>query len=422
MLSLVNSLYSVLIGLLSPVAGVCFLFSSRGRVRVLERFGYPSLPPQDFERWWHAASMGEAAGLIPVLNLTEKPQLLTVTSPSALSLKFPENITVRIAPFDSSVWYRALFSRARFGSLVVSETEVWPGMLRFARERAVPIAWVNMRMRTESLEWYRRLRWWLQPLLKGVRVLASSTLDFERWKAAFPEIDSAVVVGNSKFDRHPSIHSVDQMRAVFSRLFRTPRKLLVLGSVHPPEVEFLLSALIKLGAMHGELQLVIAPRHREKDAEIADLLKRNGFSFVKRSEMQGAAEERVILLDTFGELESVYACADVAFIGGSLVPLGGHNPLEAAQYGCVILMGASTDVIEGMCDDLRRVEALVTVAAVDTFVDVVGRALHDSAWRELVSTRGIEVAKRYRGASARIVEELRAFEGGQEPKERNVAA
>lgn len=422
MLSVFNSLYNGAITCLSPIAALGFLFSARGRVRVLERFGYPSLPPQDFERWWHAASMGEAAGLIPVLRLTEKPQLLTVTSASALSLSYPANVTVRIAPFDALPWYQVLFARARFRSVVISETELWPGMLRFARLKGATIAWVNMRMRDASLKWYRRLHWWLQPLLQDVKVFASSAMDSERWSSAFPGIEAARVVGNSKFDRQPSIHSVDQMRAVYSRLFRTPRKLLVLGSVHPSEVEFLLPGLIKAGSTHGELQLVIAPRHREKDEEIATLLSRSGFAFVRRSAMKGAAEERVILLDTFGELESVYACADVAFIGGSLVPLGGHNPLEAAQYGCVILMGSSTDVVEGVCDDLKRAQALITITAVDAFVEAVGRGLHDLSWREKISARGIEVAKRYRGASARILDELKAIDSVREPKERNVAA
>lgn len=405
-MSLISAVYQGLTVAVSPFVALGFLFSARGRIRVLERFGAPSLPSCDYERWWHAASLGEVQALIPILKLTAKRQLLTVTSPSALGASLPHNVDVRIAPFDSINFYQRLFQNARFESLVVSETELWPGMLEFAAIRRTKIFWINMRLRSASLAWYKRLRFWFEPLLGSATVFAGSAADKMRWIQVFPSLRPPLLLGNSKFDRTPTITSLDQMRLVFLRFFLNPKRLLVLGSIHVPELEILLPALAQLGVLIPELQVIIAPRHRERDVEIARLLESHKFRFDRRSSMRGASQERIVLLDTFGELESCYSCADVAFIGGSLLPLGGHNPLEAAQYGCAVLMGPHNEVVQGICAELSEQGALKIITKSEEFISEVQRVVTDKSVREKIGLAATSVAARHRGASLRLYQAL----------------
>ncbi len=420
-MSLVSFAYQALVFFASPIVACGFLFSARGRVRLTERFGAPSLLVQDYEHWWHAASLGEVQALLPLLQLSTKPQLLTVTSPTALGASLPENIDVRIAPFDAKVFYRRLFRNVRFDSLVVCETELWPGMLEFAISRDAKIFWINMRLRSVSIPWYRRLRFWFEPLLANATVFAGSTADAARWSEVFTGLAQPQLLGNSKFDRVPSITSIDQMRLVFLKFFLNPRRLLVLGSVHMPELEILLPGLARLGSLIPDLQVIIAPRHRERDNDVAKLLEAHKFSFERRSTMRGASQERVVLLDTFGELESCYSCADVAFIGGSLIPLGGHNPLEAAQYGCAILMGPHTEVVEGVCAELVDSGALKTIGGAEEFISEVQRVVGDKSVRDQIGLMATAVASRHRGASLRLYRALSAASRTGEMETANVS-
>lgn len=395
-------MYQLGVLLLSPLVGFAFLCSARGRLRIVERFGMRSVPPGDYDRWWHAASLGEAQGLLPLIAISSGKGILTVTSASALGVAVPESVVVRIAPFDCGLWYRLLFRQARFRTLVVTETELWPGMLSFAAGRGAKICWVNMRLRASRLRRYRMLRGLYEPLLRAATVFASSKADSERWAEVFPQLPAAQVIGNSKFDRTPMIRSPNEAHAVYRSLFRDPQRLLVLGSVHPAELEILIPGLMQLGEQIGDLQVVIAPRHRERDAEIAELLDRNRFGYVRRSTLTIPTQERIVLLDTFGELERCYSCAAVAYIGGSLVNLGGHNPLEASQYGCPVLMGPHTEVVEVVCDELQAVGALTIINSAEQFSQRVKELLADETARKQVGERAQAVAAQHRGASSRL--------------------
>jgi|GEM_PF-1246718 len=399
--------YQALVLVLSPFVGLVFYFSKNGRVKIKERFGFNKIPDGAYECWWHAASIGEVQGLLPLLKLFKSPAILTVSSASALAVAVPNNITVRLAPFDALVFYRALFRNVRFKTLVVTETELWPGMLQFAMQRKTPISWVNMRLRVKSVRYYKFLRFIYQPLLKTANVFAATNTDAARWSEVFPALHPVQVCGNSKFDREPSVNSVIGAQAFQAQLFQTPADLLVLGSIHLPEFKLLLPQIAELLQDAAfKLQIVIAARHREKDAEFAQDLQQAGLSFERRSQQVSPTIERIVLLDTFGELERCYSCAKIAFIGGSLVALGGHNPLEAAQYGCALLMGPSRDVVKGVSDELIEADALIELSDSSLFKETVTELLMSPQTLKKISFSAKAVASQHRGASMRLAQLL----------------
>jgi len=313
-----------------------------------ERFGFgrelalPSI-------WVHAVSVGEVqAAAALVLNLSTRypaiPLVLTTATPTGAQRAralFGDRVDVRFVPFDLPGAARRFFERVRPRLAVIFETELWPNLYHECRTRRVPLVLASARLSPRSVRRYRRLLGLFEDTLsQGVVIAAQAAADAERFRAVGAPAAHTHVTGNLKFDFVVPQETLVHGREL--RAYHAPgRAVWVAGSTHAGEEEILLDAHRRLRRLNPDALLVLVPRHPPRFADVAAWLGREGVAFVKVSQrIPCDANTTVLLVDSLGELLDFYAAGDVAFVGGSLVPVGGHNLLEPAALGLPILCGA----------------------------------------------------------------------------------
>lgn len=395
---------------------VPFAFSIRGRSRLWERYGCwqhgaQSLPAQPLF-CFHAASLGEMNGLNPVLERfrAKFPQASVLcTSTSVTGLGRARAELTRLLPFDHPIWIRRALDPLDIKMFVFSETELWPALLEYLHKRKIPLALINATISDSSIKSYRRFRSLFAPLLSEIKlVMAADEISRDRLIELGCNSD-IIVSGNSKYDIQPSVLSSESALALKSQYFSNSLPVLVLGSVHPGEELPWLSALSKFPEIRKSLNLIVAPRHAEKFAYFAKRLAEFGFAFRRRSETGALAQDSaasVVLLDTLGELERVYSFAELAFIGGSLENLGGHNPLEAAAYGAAICMGPHVHRVALIDQELSRVGALLRIRNEQDVLNLLQKMRERSGELLAAGKSAKQVWESFSGASERIVTEL----------------
>ncbi|HEX3987095.1 MAG TPA: 3-deoxy-D-manno-octulosonic acid transferase [Acidobacteriaceae bacterium] len=303
-------------------------------------------------------------------------------------------------PLDFAWAVRAWLRAVRPRMLVLAETEFWPRMLAECRRAGIPVAVVNARISDRSWPRYRRLAWMWRRMLGGIAVaLAQSDLDEGRLRAL--GVKNVQVAGNLKFDVR-----VARPAAVTTLLrehLASAAAVLVCGSTLAGEEEMLLDARPASSVM------ILAPRHPERFGEVANLLERGGARWVRRSDWIEAPAQiepgTVFLLDSIGELASVYSLATAAFVGGSLVPAGGHNPLEAAQFSVPVAMGTSYENFRGIVETLRARKAIRLLEGAGLASALV-ELLSGSPDVRAMGARGREVFESEAGATERSVQAL----------------
>jgi 3-deoxy-D-manno-octulosonic-acid transferase len=292
--------------------------------------------------------------------------------------------------------------------LVLAETEFWPNLLSGCFRRGIPVAVVNARISDRSWPRYRRLHWLWKPFLGPLsRVLAQSETDAERLKAIGCLPGRVSVAGNLKFD----VRAAGEAEATLQLKSLAPDlRLVVAGSTLEGEEAALLEAWPQLLEADQRLAMVMAPRHPERFNTVAALLDQSAFKWVKRSDwksktagtLQPLKPGEIVLLDTIGELASIYSLASVAFVGGSLIPAGGHNPLEPAQFGVPIVMGPHYANFRAITDDLRGHNAIRIVEKA-TLAKVLVALLCDGTAAHAMGERAKQVFEQQAGATARCV-------------------
>lgn len=310
-------------------------------------------------------------------------------------------------PWATRAWLKALQPRL----LVLAETEFWPNLLNGCFRRRIPVAVVNARISDRSWPRYRRLRWLWKPILRRLsRVLAQSETDGTRLRALGCVPESVAVAGNLKFDvRAAGESAATRMLKAAARELR----VVVAGSTLEGEEAELLDAWPRLLAAEPKLAMVLAPRHPERFGAVAALLERAGVSWSRRSNWREQAPAslrpgEIVLLDTIGELAAVYSLAAVAFVGGSVVPAGGHNPLEPAQFGVPIVMGPNYVNFRAITEDLREHRAL-RIAGKEELATALLDLLQNPAEAAAMGTRARQVFTQQAGATDRCVEALRSL-------------
>jgi 3-deoxy-D-manno-octulosonic-acid transferase len=313
--------------------------------------------------WLHAVSVGEvlaASSLIAQLSARADGYRVVVSTTTRTGQKIARDRfgaeNVFYFPLDFAFAVRSWLRALRPSLVVLLETEFWPRMLSECHRAKIPVAVVNARISDRSWPRYYRLRkLWAKLLSPTALVLAQSELDAERLIAI--GAGNVEVSGNLKFDIR--VIRPAPVTQALRQFLKSDQKVIVCGSTLEGEEEMLLDA------MPASSILILAPRHPERFAVVAQLLKRRQASWLRRSEWLRAPEAlrpgTVLLLDSIGELASVYSVASLAFIGGSLVPSGGHNPLEPAQFAVPILMGPHYENFRSMVEVLRSVQAIEIV-------------------------------------------------------------
>ena len=337
-------LYTALIHLLRPIA----LGLHRAGWR--ERLGLGARLTTPHSIWVHAVSLGEmtaAAGLVRALRARHRDAGLIITTATATGRAralafFGDSVTVRFLPYDTPGAMRRFLARTRPCLAVIMETELWPNLFHQCRRFGIPVVLANARLSDKSVRRYRRFGSLFRDVFRGETVVAAqSAEDAARFIAIGADPGRTHVVGNLKFDV-PIDDAVVQRGATLRATRWAARPVWIAGSTHEGEEELVLGAHSQVqGDVPGTL-LLLVPRHPERFQAVADLLNRSSFRFERHSSDNPVRPDvQVLLVDTVGELASLYAAVDVAFVGGSLVPVGGHNLLEPAALGVPVITGPS---------------------------------------------------------------------------------
>jgi 3-deoxy-D-manno-octulosonic-acid transferase len=409
-------LYTLLLRLACPFALLLLLWRARREPGALRgfgaRFGLGAALGTSGSLWLHAASVGEvqaAAALIDALRaaLPQRAVVLTCATPAGRARAEAlcgSDVTVRYAPFDLPGSLARAFQRLRPGLLVILETEVWPNLLAACRRSNVPVVFASARISARSAAAWARWPGLLRPLFaRGVTVAAQSEVDAERFRRLGVPATAVVVAGNVKFDRAPAPDSAARGARLRER-YALGRPLWVAGSTREGEEALVLAAARTVAQRCPGTVLVLAPRHPPRFAEVGVAVAAAGLGCIRHS---GGApvsgEPQVVLLDTIGELTDFYAAADVAFVGGSLVPAGGHNLLEPAALGVPVVAGPHQFNAPDIARALQDAGALSIVPDAAALAAAVAALLGDAAARMRQGAAARAAVAANRGALQRIV-------------------
>lgn len=372
-------LYSLLISLLTPLFVLRLLVKSVNepgyRRQWWRRFavGLPSRTRSgEGLIWVHAVSVGELLAVAPLIErmLQEWPDkavLVTNTTPTGAEQTkklFGSRVEHTWFPFDTRLITRAFLRHWSPQLVVMVETEIWPNLMASAREQDVPVALVNARLSARSARGYARLGDFTRETLGGFSLIAAqSKSDDRRFRRIGAKPDVMHVVGSIKFDIDLAAKrsQLDVIQGELGGDVRS-RPLWAAASTHPGEEQLVIDAYQALSERGMLTRLLLAPRHPNRTADIIKLLDRAGLKYQRRSEkVPISTDTDVLLIDTLGELSAFLGLADAAFIGGSLVPRGGHNPIEAAAWGCAVITGPHVINFSTIVRDMERGGAIRVV-------------------------------------------------------------
>jgi 3-deoxy-D-manno-octulosonic-acid transferase len=367
--------------------------------------------------WVHAVSVGE---VLAVVGLVEELQgrfpqhrifiSTTTDTGQALARKRFGDARVFYFPVDFAFAIRPYLQALRPRMVVIAETEFWPNFLRLAHASGARIAVVNARISDRSWPSYRRFRGLLRRSLANVDLfLAQTREDAARLRDIGAAPERVRVTGNLKFDipapAAPAI--VESVRESIAVIGAGP--VLVCGSTVEGEEPLLLKALENLLVQHPRAVMILAPRHPERFAAVAALLEQMSIRFLRRSLWNGEPlTGGVFLLDTIGELAALYALADIAFVGGSLVPRGGHNIIEPAQHGVATVVGNHTENFRDIVSLFESRDAVRIVGPAELPL-VLLELLANDVERRALGQRAAETIRSQIGAAARTAGELQAL-------------
>lgn len=367
--------------------------------------------------WVHAVSVGESMAAVPLVRAFQQawPHLpivvttTTATGAATIVRTLGDSVTHCFFPYDLPCILRRFLHRVRPRALILLETELWPNTLRACRDAGIPVVLVNARLSPRSLRGYNALAPLSRAVLRDIDCIAAQGQgDADRFFQLGASPDQVCVTGSLKFDLIPP-PSLREQAEVLRRLLGVNRPILMLGSTRDGEEALLLDALGRLREEFPRLLVVVAPRHPERFEDVAGLLENAGHQVTRFSRGDACApEDSVFLLDAMGELLRFYAAADVAFVGGSLLPFGGHNVLEPASVGIPILSGPYTHNFTEICQLLIGTGALQVVHDAEGFVAAARYWLRDSNERDRVGRRGQQLVHQHRGATGRTMDLISA--------------
>jgi 3-deoxy-D-manno-octulosonic-acid transferase len=389
-----------------------------------ERFGWvpvsagPSI-------WLHAVSLGEMTAAAPLVRALRarypgNPVVLTTATPTgrtrARSL-FGDTVDVRYLPYDTPRAVARFFDRARPRLAVIMETELWPNLFKECERRGVPLVLASARLSAKSVSRYRRFGGLLRGIFSASSLIAAQTAqDAERFIAIGAQRARTHVVGNIKFDVELS-PEIQERGGELRASFGSTRPVWIAGSTHAGEEEEVLASHQELLTDRADALLLLVPRHPDRFAAVAELLSRRQFRFMRRSGGRMPDEAiQVVLVDTMGELAALYASADVAFVGGSLVPIGGHNLLEPAALGVPVLTGPSHYAGYEIAALLLERGAALQVADARELAAALKLLLVEAEERRRMGTIGRHIVESNRGSVLRLLELIGALLPGPKPE------
>lgn len=365
--------------------------------------------------WIHAVSVGEVQAAQSLVKhfLDRHPGvgvMVTTTTPTGaerLRNLFEDKVLHLYTPFDLTPIANRFLDAVRPRLAIVMETEIWPNMLRACEHRGIPVVLANARLSAQSAQGYARLGTFTRETLGSFAAIAAqSSADADRFRALGAPADKVRITGSIKFDvRQPG--SLIEQAEVLRRVWDIQRPVWVAASTHEGEEEQVLAAHREVLTHLPRALLVLVPRHPERFDRVAALAERQGFGVARRSTGDSCSEGVSLYLgDTMGELPVFLAAADAAFIGGSLVPIGGHNLLEASIVGVPVAVGPHVFNFAQITELLLAEGAAAQVADERELARCMWEWLGDAATRARIGERGRRVVQENQGALKRLLDLL----------------
>lgn len=401
-------LYSLILALALPLAFLRLWVRSwrlpAYRLRWLERLGIfadPQLASGGI--WIHAVSVGEVVAAIPLIKalLQQYPQLpitVTTTTPTGsarVRQSFGEQVFHVYLPYDLPILINNFLRKIRPSKVIIMETELWPNVLYVCHQQQIPVVIANARLSDKSFRNYAKIRWLLRPILAYITFIAAQTQqDLTRFLALGVDQNKLHVTGNLKFDI--------ELAAPGTKL--AERLVLVAASTHAGEEQIVLDIYKNLKLKFANLLLVLVPRHPDRFAAVEKLIAETNLKYVLRSSgKQPSVETDVWLGDSMGELNYFYSIADIAFVGGSLVPIGGHNLLEPAAHGISIITGSQLANFREISAKLSAANAVIIVQHADELTTELQRLCEKPALRQTLGHNAQQVLVANRGALQKLL-------------------
>lgn len=384
--------------------------------RLGERFGYTRIRCAEPSIWVHAVSVGEVQAAAPMVRALRRdypriPFVVSTTTPTGarrVADLFGDDVTHVFVPYDLPGGVRRFFDRIRPRLAVVIETELWPNLYHECGSRRVPLVLASARISPRSVGKYQRFTvLFSEALSHGIVIAAQSQADLERFVLLGAVPARTHVTGNIKCDfEFPE--RLERAGLEFRRDQTFARPVWVAASTHEGEEAIVLDAFTCIRRELPDCLLILVPRHPERFGVVASLVRARGYSIVKRTSGEpSAADTDVFVVDTLGELPMFYAAADVAFVGGSLVPIGGHNLVEPAAIGCPILTGPHFFNAQEIAELLIAARAACQVGNADELASQVVRFLKDENLRADTGRRARRTMEENRGALERLLSLIR---------------
>lgn len=381
--------------------------------RVGERFGnVPSRGDQPL--WIHSVSVGETVAIAPLVRLLLERQpglpilMTTMTPTGAERVKdlFGEQVQHLYCPYDLPHALSRFMQRINPRALIVVETELWPNVVEACRSRNVPVLLANARLSARSAKGYAKFSALTRPMLQSLsRVAAQNQTDGNRFVELGLPPENLVVTGSVKFD--VTVPDSAKLEALDLKvLWGHDRPVIVAGSTHDGEETMLLDLYARLLDKIPDLLMVLVPRHPERFTAVNTLAGERGFKVTRRSSDEPDAETQIYLGDTMGDLLMLYASADLAFVGGSLIERGGHNPLEPAAMAKPVIMGEHVFNFAVICEALKEAGGLVQVGTLDELEQQSLSVLKDPQRAAQLGTAAAAFVKENQGALERLYQQV----------------
>lgn len=406
-----RALYTLLWLLLLPYMFLYLRWRGRKqpdyRLHWRERLGWAPPLPTGPVIWLHTVSVGETRAAAPLVRALRKRRpdatiLLSHTTPTGRTTAVEAlgaEIRQTYLPYDLPWLARRFLARCHPGIALFLETEIWPNLYAACRQRGIPAYLVNARLSAKSAHGYGRVAGLIRPALASLSGVAAQTgADAERLAglgAVRPE-----VTGNLKFDVTAPPDTIERAEAL--RRHFAGRFVFLAASTRDGEETLILDTCLELGI--PDLLLVIVPRHPQRFDAVAALLDSRGVEFARRSRHEPVTQETEVFLgDSMGEMAAYYAAADVAFVGGSLLPLGGQNLIEAADMGCPILIGPHTWNFLDASEQAIAHGAALRVMDADELARTVKRLHQEADTRHAMAEAGLHFSRAHKGATDKVM-------------------
>ncbi len=410
-------IYSFLMYLLTPY--ILFRLWWKGRKlpgyreRISERFTLGVTDNKPVDIWVHAVSLGEVIAATPLIDAMLDKQwsvLVTTMTPTGserVRARFGDKVAHRYVPYDLPGVLRRFFKQTQPRVGVIMETELWPNLIYQAHSAKVPLLLANARLSERSLNGYMKLKFLFKPVLNQFSaILAQSNDDAKRFIALGANNDLVQVLGNMKFDLQTNTIDTAKFKEIKNH-WGADRIAVIAASTHDDEESRILAQLRRLQQAIPNVVLLIAPRHPERFQTVYQLSVQAGFNTGLRSNLDTvSAANEVVVLDCLGELLGLFQISDYAFVGGSLVPVGGHNVLEPIAMNVPVLSGNQVHNFKTICNDLKEAEAIRIVSQADELIDAIIKLHQDKESQDLMVKNATAVLESNKGSVVKHLQKI----------------